>query len=151
MLMDAIDNLRRGIDTRKWADVIRGFEILTGENYSVETQPQASRDSTDFTIKKGPPKKDERRAKSNGTNRFKSDQYKIDEEPGAELINDNVTPTPRERPPAKTHVVMCSDCNKDIELSTFDAARVFAKGSLYNETGEYRCDVIKCGKKCPNQ
>ena len=163
MLMDAIDSLRLGIVTRKWSDVIRGFELLTGESLSVESEVEATittkplilkgafRDTPDFSVKKDGGKTAERRTKANGTNRFKPGQYKIDEEPGAELLNDNVTPTPRERPRSEIYTVMCADCDKNIELSPFDAARVFAKGSLYNETGEYRCDVIKCGKKCPNQ
>ena len=65
-----------------------------------------------------------------------------DKEQGAELINDDVAPTPRTRAAHQMTSVMCQDCHKNIELNP---------ALISHKKGEpYHCDLLKCGQPCPN-
>lgn len=78
-------------------------------------------------------------AKNNKFEEMSDLQIDDEKEDWYDKINDNVAPSPRSREKYKPAKVHCEDCNKTIEVNP-----MFARTP-------YRCDLIKCGKKCPNK
>jgi len=75
-------------------------------------------------------------------NKFNPDSFEEDKLEGADLIDDSVAPTPRNRRPPKTKCVHCNECNKDFEVSPLL--------TRFDDKGNYICDYKGTKYKCPN-
>lgn len=143
-----------------WSDdsVPREIRVYTDPTPIVEEvvevpsnkEPRQKEDFSMFQTNNEKPRGRSEPVKASGKNRFNPKDFGGVEDENPNII-DNVQPVARTREKAERYTVDCSDCNKTLEITSIEAGKIFAPGSLYNQTGEYRCDLLKCTKKCPNK
>jgi hypothetical protein len=155
-----INNLKTAIDEKDWSKVVEFYRMLTGtfESTAVEgTMPVRASGrlaEPDFSMRRTvasqtptkaqkapePPKAKRASKKKKAANtkiEFVDTGERV-EEAGADLINDNVTPSPRTRKPFQTVSMACIVCKKTEDMHP-----------LFKRDAEvYKCDrcLIK-GKK----
>ena len=156
-----INNLKTAIDTKDWSKVVEFYRMLAGtfEPPAVEEAVPLVRASgrliePDFSMRRTVPSRTAAKAQqapeppkakrvskkkkaANTTIEFVDTGEKV-EEAGADLINDNVVPSPRTRKPFKTIKMACIVCKKTEDMHP-----------LFKRDAEvYKCDrcLIK-GKK----
>lgn len=159
-LTEAINKIKAGIQDGDEELIEEGFYLLTGEkvvfpdedptmfaggDYPHRITPPKPVTATDQKAYGVPPSEDFTMSKARVNpeprkfvNQFNPEIIKPDKEPGEELLNDNVAPTPRTRGEFKMTTVFCQDCKKTIDINP-----QFKKEP-------YHCDLIKCGQPCPN-
>ena len=125
-LNESLGLIRKGILENDMKIVSSGFKLLTGEELSAEPvskntpvpkpAPQKREDISDFIASSKKTGEDKFQTKEpihigERPNLFEDDGNAI-EEAGAELLNDQIDPTPRDRPHANKVSVTCEACNK---------------------------------------
>jgi hypothetical protein len=146
-VVDAINKLKSGIENNDEELIEEGFYLLTGERIvfpefedevidsgrtPIAPRPKVRDTDLDFTMNKK-----DIQSTTKKKNKFSPDMIP-DEEAGFDLIDDNIIPTPRNRPAYKEVKVFCQDCSKTISINP-----QFQKDP-------YTCDLIRCGQTCPN-
>ena len=195
-LMEAITELRAGIEENDRSRMVEGFFLLTGERLAdtmdedvvwdtemphpvafkaktgdgskppkvkfledpvppavVATTTPVVKPSDEFKMfnREKPENKRGQPVRASGLNRFNPAEFGDVKVEGESVDDKAKPPINRDRPPAEKYHVFCGDCEKDVEITSVEAAQVFAPGSLYKETGKYNCDLLRCGQKCPNK
>lgn len=115
-----------------------------------ETEPRPKEDFSMFKKQTDKPRRRTEPVKASGRNRFAPSDFGDveDEDPG---VIDKVQPVARNRERSESYSVECDDCGKTVGITSVEAGKIFAPGSLYNQTREYHCDLLKCTGKCPNK
>lgn len=179
--MSVVNLLYSALETGDWEAVSEVYFILSGERVDIpEPEPldestamlKSMMDRLEKLERQDPPKKNTKRGRprkkaikktndqvaenfmmkperTTNTVKASTKQNKFekmmdidledDEDGNYDLVNNNVKPTPRNREGFSMKTVFCQDCQKNIEVHP-----MFAKEP-------YSCDIVKCGKKCPNK
>ena len=130
-LGESLELIREGILSNDMNSVVKGFNLLTGEELSVvsasenvdapKPPPSTKEDPSEFTASSKKEGKDKFQTKEaihigERPNLFEDDGSSI-EEAGAELLNDKIEPTPRSRPRSNKISVTCESCKKTDEVA----------------------------------